>query len=300
MRYANYLFFTDAGDNSKQEALKLYLQLSDQFNHPDAIMQAANMYFRGIGVRKDYVKYIELLTKAADLGVMKACLILGDVYSEGRIVEQDDTKAFEFYKKGSQLGSTICQYHLALMYLDGMGVDKNLENATRWFDCYLDSEMVKHYLAALDIIHNEFVDTDISEEKIINCLKTTYDATAMMSLVDRYTNDQLITMTSEEVEHCYQIMAKMYGRPLNIAYSHYSRRDSNAYNAALALQLNLKRAYLGTPDVLLEIYKQISALQDKTEQLIEVSETYLKLSAAKGHKEAVKIMKKKQYVENNS
>lgn len=291
MRYADFLFNISPNESSKSDALQLYLKLSEEFNHPDAIMQAANIYFRGLGVHKDFAKYVELLEKAANLGVTRACLMLADIYMDGYLVEKDEQTAFKFYLAGAKKGFDLCQYQVALMYLDGIGVEKNPHEAMKWFDCYLETHLIRYHMAAFGLVE-DCIDTETTHQKIIDIMKQTYDPNALMFICEQYRNNPSIKLDETEVEHMYSIMSEMYGRPLNIAIDHYKRRDSNSYNPELSLNLNLKRVHTGNPDILLETYKQAASLNSP--QYEKQAIKYLELATLKGNKEAKFLLKNRE------
>lgn len=56
------------------------------------------------------------------------------MYSEGRGVEKDHEKAFEWVKKAAEQGYTKAQKFLAYMYLKGLGVSQSDAQASRWFN----------------------------------------------------------------------------------------------------------------------------------------------------------------------
>jgi TPR repeat protein len=45
----------------------------------------------------------------------------------------DEQKAFKLYQKAAKLSNKLAQYNLALMYEDGSGVEKNIDQAIYWF-----------------------------------------------------------------------------------------------------------------------------------------------------------------------
>ena len=57
----------------------------------------------------------------------QACL--GDIYSFGWGVAQDDGRAFELYERAAQQGHVDCQYNVGTMYRDGRGCEQSDERA---------------------------------------------------------------------------------------------------------------------------------------------------------------------------
>jgi hypothetical protein len=58
---------------------------------------------------------------------------LGNLYSRGEGVEQDDNKAVMLYKRAAGKDFPLAQYNLANMYLEGRGVKKDDKKALKWF-----------------------------------------------------------------------------------------------------------------------------------------------------------------------
>jgi len=56
------------------------------------------------------------------------------IYLEGNeIVKQNNETAYKYFKKAAELGNPVGQSGLGLMYLYGMGVDRNTAKALQYF-----------------------------------------------------------------------------------------------------------------------------------------------------------------------
>jgi hypothetical protein len=72
--------------------------------------------------------------QAAQLGNTSAMVDLGECYSSGDGVTQDENKALEWFKKAAEAGNTAGMVSLGGLYLLGVaGSDPNYEEAARWF-----------------------------------------------------------------------------------------------------------------------------------------------------------------------
>lgn len=58
---------------------------------------------------------------------------LGTMYSAGKGVEKDLSKAFYWYERAAKLGHTKSQYGVAWMYHNGVGVEKDISKAVFWY-----------------------------------------------------------------------------------------------------------------------------------------------------------------------
>ena len=70
---------------------------------------------------------------AAEQGHAKAQFNLGNMYSKGRGVPQNDTEAVRWYRMAAKQEITAAQYNLGYMYDTGEGVPKNDAEAVRWY-----------------------------------------------------------------------------------------------------------------------------------------------------------------------
>ena len=61
------------------------------------------------------------------------CNQLGAMYAEGRLVEADSKKSYEWYKKSSDLGYALGTCNLGFNYMYGLGTEINYEEAFKCF-----------------------------------------------------------------------------------------------------------------------------------------------------------------------
>lgn len=80
------------------------------------------------GDHKDFVRLLEL----AKDGSVAAQLITGDNYRKGIGVEKNLTNAYKWYEEAAQNGNSIAQYLLACLYASGDGVAKDQRKAFEW------------------------------------------------------------------------------------------------------------------------------------------------------------------------
>ena len=58
---------------------------------------------------------------------------LGLMYQNGKGVEQSDTEAVKWYRKGAEAGNAYAMANLGYMYDWGNGVAQNAEEAKKWY-----------------------------------------------------------------------------------------------------------------------------------------------------------------------
>jgi TPR repeat protein len=101
-------------------------QLSDD---PNVLFAEGLRY----GTAHNYIPAAECYLKAAERGHIKAQVALGHLYFEGKGVEKDDKKAFDWLHKAAEQGDSIAQYTIGLMYHDGDGVEQDYSKALHWY-----------------------------------------------------------------------------------------------------------------------------------------------------------------------
>jgi len=94
-------------------------------NHPEAFFQMAGLYNSGEpGLLQSATRALELYTRAAELGHTEAYLIIGSYYGQGIAVEQDESKAFEFFEVGAKKGSYNAHIWLAKFHGSNGNIQK--------------------------------------------------------------------------------------------------------------------------------------------------------------------------------
>ncbi|RHM55891.1 sel1 repeat family protein [Mitsuokella sp. AF33-22] len=71
--------------------------------------------------------------KAAEKGSLKAQLALGNCYCQGIGVEKDEQEAFHWYLQAANQGNMDAQYWIGYSYDHGRGVKQDYEQAITWY-----------------------------------------------------------------------------------------------------------------------------------------------------------------------
>ncbi|MFQ5353756.1 MAG: tetratricopeptide repeat protein, partial [Thermodesulfobacteriota bacterium] len=100
----------------------------------NAAARLAQMYYEGIGVKKDYKKALTWALKASEQGNTKAQSLLGLMYYKGHGVLRDYKAAFKWYHMAALHGDKGAQSVLGLMYAAGHGVTRNYQEAFHWYE----------------------------------------------------------------------------------------------------------------------------------------------------------------------
>ena len=89
-------------------------------------------YYKGEGVKQDYVEAVKWYRLAADQGNPKAQYNMGISYYRGEGVKQDYVEAVKWFKLAAVQNDSSAQLYLGISYYEGSGVPKNLEFAIEW------------------------------------------------------------------------------------------------------------------------------------------------------------------------
>jgi TPR repeat protein len=94
---------------------------------------AQNLLGVVLETKRDYIGAIEWYEKAATHNHLSANYNLGDIYYDGRGVEQDYNKAIEYYKIAAGEGDSNAQNRLGYMYANDQETKKDVDSAIKWY-----------------------------------------------------------------------------------------------------------------------------------------------------------------------
>lgn len=96
---------------------------------------------RGEGVEKDTKRSFVLISEAAAAGHPEAMGAMGYFYASAVEVQQDATKAAEWFRRGAEAGSAKAQYNLGNSLLKGRGVKRDEAEGVRWIKMAAEAGM---------------------------------------------------------------------------------------------------------------------------------------------------------------
>jgi len=116
-----------------------YYRMAAEHNHPDAQAALGWMYESGHGVPRDYYKSAYWYGLAAKNNQVGAIRNLGTLYMNGNGVECNKEKGFSLYMKAYSLRESDesdprLLYFIANSYEFGNGVNKDCQEAIRWYE----------------------------------------------------------------------------------------------------------------------------------------------------------------------
>ncbi|MBD5271193.1 MAG: sel1 repeat family protein [Bacteroides sp.] len=137
------LFYAGLGvQQDIEEAVKWY-KISADNGHPESSFYCGYAYNIGQGFPKDFAKALKYYYQASDY-IPNANLRIGLLLREGLGEQKNEVKAYEYIKKGAEMGCAESQYSLAFGYLNGYGnLPVNKQKALTWMRKAADQGYVK-------------------------------------------------------------------------------------------------------------------------------------------------------------
>ncbi|PPR71949.1 MAG: Secretory immunoglobulin A-binding protein EsiB [Alphaproteobacteria bacterium MarineAlpha3_Bin4] len=100
----------------------------------DANYKRGLLYYKGVGVAKDYKTAAQWFKHAADSGHPVAQYNLGIMSYLGQGMTQDFSGAAEWFRLAGEQNHAAAQYNLGFLYYEGNGVEKDTLQAYMWID----------------------------------------------------------------------------------------------------------------------------------------------------------------------
>ncbi len=122
-------------EKNYSQALDFYLQAA-QLGDTEAKYIAGGMFYKGIGTPVNRKKAFELLYGAALQGnsTPQSQKILGQFFLTGSTTPRNYAEAIKWYKLAAENGDRESQSELAFLYFTGKGGGRDLEKAFYWYE----------------------------------------------------------------------------------------------------------------------------------------------------------------------
>lgn len=242
-RYADLLLRTAWSDEDRTKAFEWFVKASDAGN-AEAMHSAALMLRDGKGVAKSVEACILYLEKAANLGLQRSQLLLGDLYYEGKIVEKDDAKSIHWYEMAALTGNPRAQYMTATMYRDGLGTDQNKTKAEEWFTSYVHSSATNHMIWAGNSLRHINVETETNPLELYEMASKYNNVNADTILGGAYVDGTLTPPNESLSKKHLEKVTKLWGlRPLPLADMYL--RSGNVKEEKIAIDILKKTSASG-------------------------------------------------------
>lgn len=118
---------SDGNDN--QEAAIAWYEMAARQGHDVAMNNLGKLYLH---VYADFAKARHWLSQSADRGNLDALYSLAGMYADGLGGPVDMATAARMYHSGAVRDHGMSQFSLGTMYLNGVGVDRDRNEARRW------------------------------------------------------------------------------------------------------------------------------------------------------------------------
>lgn len=164
----------ESGD--KSEAFKWFGRLQKDFDNAEGMYGLGWCYQNGIGVDTDEVQAVDWYKKAVERGNRRALFHLGSCYAKGLGgLPKDERKAFVLYQEAERLNVPGTAYAIGLCFLEGKGVEKDLEKGLAYLNRAASEGDVKA-MNSLAKCFAEGIGVAIDKTKAIEWLSKASDA----------------------------------------------------------------------------------------------------------------------------
>ena len=92
----------------------------------------ALMYYEGKGLDQDFEKAFQWFKRSADQGYAPSQYKLAYMYENNELIQKDFQEAFRWYEKAAEQGYAQAQQHLGRMYYFGEGTQRDFQKALYW------------------------------------------------------------------------------------------------------------------------------------------------------------------------
>ena len=115
-----------------------YFQKAAEKEHVDAQYQLACAYYSGDGVGKNEEICVNWLKKAASKSHKEATELLGGILEKQRI--KREKAEFKNHLRQAEKGDCYAQSRVAVLYIEGTGVKKDVQKAIEWYEKAAESD----------------------------------------------------------------------------------------------------------------------------------------------------------------
>ncbi len=196
-----------------EEAIKLLKYLITKKNS-GAYLLMGELHYNGIGTPKSYKKAIECFENAANGDAYSKLAVM---YAYGYGCDKSFAKAMEYWNMGATLGNAVCQYQLAMVYMNGIsGINKDIAKAVS----YIKSAAAKGFtpaVKAMSALPKEY--TEKTEADIIELEKAadSGDVKAIYALANCYFKGDGVPQSKTKAVDLYTEAAKRDHLPSQLA-----------------------------------------------------------------------------------
>src|SRR3990167_7200972 len=124
------LYFLGKEISKNDSKAFIYYQRAAQQNYPNAQFNLGVMYEHGFGVEKNIIQAAHYYLLAATQNYLPAQFNLACLYERD---QRTFSSSLFWYRKAAENNFAYAQNNLGWMYLKGLGIEKDPEQAVHWF-----------------------------------------------------------------------------------------------------------------------------------------------------------------------
>ncbi len=180
-------------------------KILNSLDSPESHYLLGLMYYNGIGTDVAYKKALQHFEKCqtADSLSMQARM-----YLQGQGCTKNAAEAYKLWNKGADMGDPSCEYYLAMLYLKGIGVTKDMAKAVD----YIKSSAKKKFepaIRALASLPKEYTEKTAAEIDELERLAKEGDVRASYQLGNCYfKGDGVPQNKNKAIDHYFNAASK--------------------------------------------------------------------------------------------
>jgi TPR repeat protein len=240
-------------------------------------------------------KVFKLFKKAANQGHIEAAYELGQVYENGNEVKQDFKEAYKWYKKAAQRGHLQAQVRIGGVYYNVVeGIKQSYRKAFRWYIAAAENEkedLNAQYKVAIMYLNGWGIDKDeIQAFKWCKLAAKQGHVGAQFELGKMYENSLGTNQVSKKARKWYTMAAAQNhgGAQFNLA-GMYTNGKGGAKNEADAVELYERAAEQGYADANVQLGWMYDRGEGVGKNSVKALEYYRKAAELKNKEEKIRL-----------
>lgn len=126
-----WLYDIGKGVRADDDLALMWKRRAAEQGHIEAQYELADHYYQS--TPDNSTEVIKWCKEAAEQGHMGAQIMLGVIFSEGNLVDEDQAESTKWYRMAAEQGDAISQAMLGIRYFYGIGVPQDYIQAYAWY-----------------------------------------------------------------------------------------------------------------------------------------------------------------------
>lgn len=106
-----------------------------------AQFQLGTLFLNGLGVERNHVEALKWFQMSANNDNVNAQYVVGNMYLHGLGITNDSYQSFFWRKKAADNRQPFAAYEVAEMYMSGLGIQKNMAEARKYYQQFIDANI---------------------------------------------------------------------------------------------------------------------------------------------------------------